>query len=210
MLTHYRGKLRGNGHPASPGVPASVIASILASVAASVPAERSVRWRSHFRCSLHRSRARHPLDKSPKRSVPALLMVRRPHRENCPGHELSIVHGIVTTVTESLIGRHVSQVYSVKLNVGALSGVVEDALQFSYGIATEGSILAGSRIEVVHIPVRVYCAECQLESELPSLRSFRCIQCGTPSRDIRSGRKLDIESLEIDKEPATPPASLSN
>jgi hydrogenase nickel incorporation protein HypA/HybF len=115
-------------------------------------------------------------------------------------HELSIVCGIVTAVTESLAGRPVSRVYSVKLQVGALSGVVGDALQFSYGIATQGTLLEGSRLEVLHIPVVIHCDACHSESELPGVQSFRCPNCGTPSLDIRRGRELEIESMEVEEE----------
>ncbi|MGZ7093955.1 MAG: hydrogenase maturation nickel metallochaperone HypA [Candidatus Angelobacter sp.] len=115
-------------------------------------------------------------------------------------HELSIVCGIVTAVTESLTGRPVSRVYSVKLQVGALSGVVEDALQFSYGIATQGTLLDGSRLEVLHVPVVIHCDNCHIESELPGVQSFRCPKCGTPSIDIRRGRELEIESMEVEED----------
>jgi hydrogenase nickel incorporation protein HypA/HybF len=119
-----------------------------------------------------------------------------------PVHELSIVCGIVTAVTESLAGRSVSRVYSVKLQVGALSGVVEDALQFSYGIAIQGTLLEGSRLEVLHVPVVIHCDKCHRECELPSVQSFRCPRCGRPSMDIRRGRELEIESMEVEEEEA--------
>ena len=115
-------------------------------------------------------------------------------------HELSIVCGIVTAVTESLAGRPVSRVYSVKLQLGALSGAVEDALQFSYGIATQGTLLEDSRLEVLHVPVVIHCDNCHIESELPGVQSFRCPKCDTPSIDIRRGRELEIESIEIEEE----------
>ena len=92
--------------------------------------------------------------------------------------------------------------YCVKLQVGVLSGVVEDALQFSYGIATQGTLLEGSRLEVLHIPVVIHCDACHIESELPGVQSFRCPTCGTPSMDIRRGRELEIESMEVEEEEA--------
>lgn len=118
-------------------------------------------------------------------------------------HELSIVHGIVTAVSEGLASHKVARVYAVRLKVGALSGVVEDALQFSYGIATEGTVLEGSRLEVIPVPVALYCDLCDKESELPGVHSFCCPLCGAPSMNIRRGRELEIESLEIEEEDAT-------
>lgn len=118
----------------------------------------------------------------------------------CSVHELSIINGVITAVAESLSGRRVSRVYSVRLQLGALSGVVEDALQFSYGIATEGTILQGSRLDVERVPVVIHCAGCNQDVELPGIQSFRCPVCGAASMDIRRGRELEIQSLEIEED----------
>jgi hydrogenase nickel incorporation protein HypA/HybF len=115
-------------------------------------------------------------------------------------HELSIVCGIVTAVTESLGGRKVSRVYSVKVQVGALSGVEEQALQFSYPIATQGTLLEGSHLDVNHVPIVIHCDACHREVELPGVQSLRCPVCGTQSLDVRRGRELEIESMEIEED----------
>ncbi len=114
-------------------------------------------------------------------------------------HELSIVQSVVTTVTEAFADRPVGRIQAVRLRIGALSGVVEDALQFGYGIATEGTILAGSRLEVITQPVVIYCKHCDRLAELEGIQRFRCPVCNTPSGDIRQGRELDIESVEIEE-----------
>lgn len=114
-------------------------------------------------------------------------------------HELSIVQSVVTTVTEAMAGKQVGHIQSVRLRVGALSGVVEESLQFGYEIVTEGTILAGSRLEVLKLPVVIYCAPCDQLAELKGVQHFRCPRCGTPSGDIRQGRELEIESLEIEE-----------
>jgi hydrogenase nickel incorporation protein HypA/HybF len=114
-------------------------------------------------------------------------------------HELSIVQSVVTTVTEAMTAHRGVQIRSVRLKVGALSGVVEGALQFGYGIATEGTMLEGSRLTVAHMPVVIYCKPCGELRELPGVQSFRCPVCNTPSGDIRQGRELEIESVEIEE-----------
>lgn len=113
-------------------------------------------------------------------------------------HELSIVQSVVTTVTEAFAGRPAVRILSVRLRVGALTSVVEDSLQFGYEIATQGTPLAGSRLEVLSLPVVVYCKPCSRLVELDGIQSFRCPHCGTPSGDIRQGRELEIESVEVE------------
>jgi hydrogenase nickel incorporation protein HypA/HybF len=114
-------------------------------------------------------------------------------------HELSIVESIVGSVTESLAGYPGARVLAVRLRVGALAAVVEDSLQFCYEIATNGTALEGSRLVVDHLPVVMYCARCAHEVVLESVQSFRCPDCGELLSDMRQGRELEIESIEIDE-----------
>lgn len=114
-------------------------------------------------------------------------------------HELSIVSSIVESVTESLASYPGARVKEVRLRIGALASVVEDSLQFCYGIATEDTALAGSALVVKNLPVVVFCSKCDAEVELPSVQSFRCPRCDEPASDLRQGRELEIESIEIEE-----------
>ncbi len=116
-------------------------------------------------------------------------------------HELSITSSVVDAVTESLRAYPGARVLEVRLRVGALSAVVEDSLQFCWGIATEGTELAGSRLVVNSVPVVVHCEACGADGELASLQDFRCPGCGEPASDVRGGRELEIEAVEIEDEP---------
>jgi hydrogenase nickel incorporation protein HypA/HybF len=113
-------------------------------------------------------------------------------------HELSIVGSIVDSVTESLAVYHGARVMEVRLRVGALAAVVEDSLQFCYGIATEGTALEGSKLVVKILPVVMHCEACGADGEIESLQSFRCPHCGEPVSELRQGRELEIESIEIE------------
>jgi hydrogenase nickel incorporation protein HypA/HybF len=113
-------------------------------------------------------------------------------------HELSIVSSVVESVTESASDYPGAKVRSVRLRVGVLQSVIQDSLEFCYGIATEGTPLAGSRLEVASVPVTIWCATCGQEAELAGVQSFRCPRCNEQSMDIRKGRELEIDSIEID------------
>ena len=106
---------------------------------------------------------------------------------------------MVDSVNESLGAYPGARVKEVRLRVGALAAVVEDSLQFCYGIATEGTALEGSRLVVKILPVMVHCDACGRDVEIESLQSFRCPQCGEPASDVRQGRELEIESIEIEE-----------
>lgn len=116
-------------------------------------------------------------------------------------HELSIVTSVVESVTDSLAAYPGARVVQVRLRVGVLASVIEDSLQFCYGIATEDTPLAGSRLVVNSVPVTVHCAVCGKDGALESLQHFRCPHCDAPATDVRSGRELEIESVEIEDAP---------
>jgi hydrogenase nickel incorporation protein HypA/HybF len=114
-------------------------------------------------------------------------------------HELSIVASIVDSVTETLASYPGARVKQVRLRVGALASVIEDSLQFCYGIATEGTPLECSVLVVKILPVRMHCDRCAQNVEIASLQSFRCPHCDEPVMDMRQGRELEIDSIEIDE-----------
>ena len=113
-------------------------------------------------------------------------------------HELSIAMGIVDAATDEAQRRGV-KVSAVHLRLGALSGVVKDALQFSYEVACQDTPLAGSRLLVEDIPVAVFCAHCNDKRVLASLQSFACPECGTPTMNIVQGKELEVFALEVEE-----------
>jgi hydrogenase nickel incorporation protein HypA/HybF len=113
-------------------------------------------------------------------------------------HELSIAYSLVEVASQSAVEAGATRVRAVHLRLGALSGIVRGALEFSYEIATADTMLAGSKLVVTELPVRVYCFNCKEEVELASVQRFRCPQCDAPSGDVRQGRELEIESIEVD------------
>jgi hydrogenase nickel incorporation protein HypA/HybF len=113
-------------------------------------------------------------------------------------HELSIVSSVVDTVTESLEAYPGARVEEVRLRVGVLAAVVVDSLEFCWGLATEGTALEGSRLVFKLIPVVMHCAACKEDVELDGVQSFRCPRCDEPCSDLRQGRELEIEAIEIE------------
>ena len=112
-------------------------------------------------------------------------------------HELSIAMGIVEAATDEAQKRGV-RVTAVHLRLGQLSGVVKDALLFSYDVACEDTALAGSKLIVEDVPVVIFCPQCREERTLRSVQSFSCPECGAPSMDVRRGKELEVFALEVE------------
>jgi hydrogenase nickel incorporation protein HypA/HybF len=113
-------------------------------------------------------------------------------------HELSIAMGIVEAAVDEAKQRNV-QVSAVHLRLGALSGVVKDALLFCYDVACQDTPLQGSRLIVEEVPVAVFCARCNEKRVIESLQSFTCPQCGAPAGNVLQGRELEVYALEVEE-----------
>jgi hydrogenase nickel incorporation protein HypB len=112
-------------------------------------------------------------------------------------HELSIARAVVSTVTEALPDP-TPQVRSVRLRIGALCGVVPQALLFAYDVAVAGTPLEGSELEIDPEPVVIACPTCG-EQELSGIRDFTCPVCGQPCGDVVRGKELEVATVTFDQ-----------
>ena len=85
-----------------------------------------------------------------------------------------------------------------------MSGVVVEALEFAWEVASQDTACAGARLDIEAVAVRVRCPSCAAETELDDPPQFRCGSCGTPTADILAGRELDLVSLELHDDPPGP------
>jgi hydrogenase nickel incorporation protein HypA/HybF len=111
-------------------------------------------------------------------------------------HELSIAMSIVDSAQEEAERRGV-KVDAVHLELGALSGVVAEALLLSYEMACGGTPLEGSKLVIKEVPIEVNCPVCKSQKVLTSMQWFCCPDCGTPTADVLHGRELLITALEV-------------
>lgn len=113
-------------------------------------------------------------------------------------HELSIASSIVDLALEEADRRSV-RVLSIHLTLGALSGVVREALEGSYEMVAAGTPLEGSRLVIREIPVTIFCPSCQEARELPSIQRLACPVCGMPTGEVLDGKDLLVTALEVDE-----------
>ena len=99
-----------------------------------------------------------------------------------------------------------ARVQALHLKLGTLSGVVKDALLFSYEVACNGTPLEGSQLLIEDVPVVIYCSQCEAEQQLDSIQRFCCPVCGTLSSDVVKGRELEFVAMEIEADDQAEPA----
>jgi hydrogenase nickel incorporation protein HypA/HybF len=111
-------------------------------------------------------------------------------------HEMSIALSIVEMAEEEARRQGV-QVNAIHLKLGTFSGVVKEALLFSYDLACEGTALEGSHLVIEEVPTVVYCTVCKAERTLASVQRFCCFVCDSPTPDVVRGKELEVVALEI-------------
>jgi len=112
-------------------------------------------------------------------------------------HELSIALSIVDGIIDELQRRGESHASAVHVRVGRLSGVDKNALLFSYGIASQETALAESRLIIEDVEVKVFCPACGLDRSTGSFPILTCADCGALAERIVQGEELEITAIEL-------------
>ena len=118
-------------------------------------------------------------------------------------HELSIAHNLVELVSEVAHKERAPRVCAINLRLGELSCVNQGSLRFCFEVVAADSPASGATLNFEEVPVQVYCQECDRVGALESIQSFRCPYCQAATADIRSGRELEIVSVELEENHAT-------
>lgn len=112
-------------------------------------------------------------------------------------HEFSIAVDIVDIAVTSARKEEAAEVKEIEIEIGQLSGVVLEALEFSLEAAVKGTILEKATRNLVIVQGRARCTQCLTEYETDTL--FKpCPKCGTCAPDVIQGRELRVKSLIIE------------
>ncbi|MBI4662121.1 MAG: hydrogenase maturation nickel metallochaperone HypA [Verrucomicrobia bacterium] len=111
-------------------------------------------------------------------------------------HEVGIIQNTLDLALETARSSGARQIHQLRLRVGAMTGVVPEALLFAFDVVRAGTIASDARLEVENVPAACWCAICQ--SEFHSEDSlYECPRCGAMSSELRHGLELDLVSMEI-------------
>ena len=108
-------------------------------------------------------------------------------------HELGIARNIVAIVCERAGATPVKR---VTLEVGALSGVMADAIAFCFPVVAEGTVCAGARLDIREIPARARCRACG--DEFAQARLGEPCPCGARDGERVSGHELNVKEMELE------------
>jgi hydrogenase nickel incorporation protein HypA/HybF len=112
------------------------------------------------------------------------------------GIAMEIVDIVKASIPEDMQGAKIKR---VNLQVGKLSAIVPDSLQFCFDLVIKDTPLDGAELAIEELSVVALCKECQTRWTVTE-PVFTCKNCQSGAIDILSGRELDIKSIEIEEE----------
>jgi len=113
-------------------------------------------------------------------------------------HELSIALNIVDIAAEEGRRRGL-RVTGVHVRLGALSGVIKEALESAWDLACDNSPITGARLVITHVPISVDCPVCRCEQPAESIQQLCCGVCGTPAGGVVHGKEMEVTAVEVDE-----------
>jgi hydrogenase nickel incorporation protein HypA/HybF len=112
-------------------------------------------------------------------------------------HEVSIMTEAVRMAVEAARSAGKSRVLVLRLRVGAMSGVVPEAMRFAFDVACSGTMAAGASLEIESVPGACWCDRCQAEFECVNF-FVECPRCHKLSGELRRGREMEIANVEVE------------
>ncbi len=113
-------------------------------------------------------------------------------------HELSLVLSMLELAEAAARREGASQIEVIHLDLGDLSGVVPEALDFAFASARQGTMAESARLEVHRIPAVAYCEDCQQSFELDNRYGIAlCPSCDALCSGLQQGFEMNLRQLEV-------------
>jgi len=114
-------------------------------------------------------------------------------------HEASIMQNVFDQAFARLQQESATRIVRLRLRVGALAGVVPEALAFAFEAMKADTPAAQAELEVQRVPARLACRHCHREFE-PETFPAACPNCATWETEVRQGQELDLVLVEFVRE----------
>lgn len=112
-------------------------------------------------------------------------------------HELSIAMSIVDICTEEAQKAGAEKVTRVEVEIGTLSGVETEALEFSWEAAIKNTLVEGAVLAIHKVEASAKCKSCQAEFPVDNFFS-PCPSCKEFGFEILNGKELQIKSILVE------------
>jgi len=111
-------------------------------------------------------------------------------------HELSIAIGIVKIAEDETAKAKAKQVTKIELEIGVLSGVELESLNFVWKSAVKNTVLEFAKKEIDIIKGIGKCLDCNTEFDMKYVYDT-CPKCKSNFKGILKGKELRVKAIEV-------------
>lgn len=111
-------------------------------------------------------------------------------------HELSIALGIVKIAEDETAKAKAKKVTKIELEIGVLSGVELESLNFVWESAIKYSVLEFAEKEITVVKGKGKCIDCDTEFDMENIYDI-CPKCNSNFKGILQGKELKVKALEV-------------
>jgi hydrogenase nickel incorporation protein HypA/HybF len=107
------------------------------------------------------------------------------------------MQGVMDAVEASAREAKASRVTEVRLRIGELAEVIDDALQFAFEALSPETMTDGGTLVIEHVEARSRCSVCGCEFKHDRLH-WTCPECESLATELIQGKELYIDAIEIE------------
>ena len=112
-------------------------------------------------------------------------------------HEMALCEGVLQILEDNARKQGFRRVKSVRLEIGALSGVEVEAMRFGFDVVTKGTLAEGAGLQISEPPGEAWCMQCS--RTVPVKQRFdACPLCGSYQLQVTGGDQMRIKELEVE------------
>lgn len=112
-------------------------------------------------------------------------------------HEMAISESILGILEAEAARQKFARVKRVFLEIGPFSTIEPDALRFTFGVVTKGTVAENAGLDIETPQASAWCLACS--ASVPVAQRYDpCPMCGGHQLQITSGDEMRIKELEVE------------
>ncbi len=112
-------------------------------------------------------------------------------------HELGITDQLLKLALRHAEGTGATRVTHLNLVIGEFSSVVDESIQFYWGMIAKGTIAEQAILHFERVPGTLRCRDCEREFRMHEFEGT-CPGCGGSHIAVVDGDQFQLESIEIE------------
>jgi len=120
-------------------------------------------------------------------------------------HELSYATSVLNAILEAVeqqeaLGKKVIKVNDINLEIGDLTLISVDQLQFVFEVIAETTICKGAELKAETVKPKIFCIDCEFEGNLDTKDELEvaCPKCESRNVKLKGGKEFNIVNATIE------------